>query len=159
MNPDGNGGTGQFAQWKVHFAGMGEIRLQSVKSGKYLRITAQKVDVDGGLDNLTRFRYHVHHHPNGVKLQSVQFPNKYIAVMPDGRVLAGAGGNHCKLTFWRNGRAQQPQVVYKPAKMQPTVIVQNPAPQVIVQNPAPQVAQMEQQMEQMRIAQEAQLAQ
>merc|ERR1719385_300739 len=33
MRADGVGGTGHFAQWKVHLDGMGVIRLQSCKSG------------------------------------------------------------------------------------------------------------------------------
>merc|ERR550525_593597 len=159
MRADGVGGTGHFAQWKVHLAGMGVIRLQNCKSGKYLRITAQhQVDVGGGLGALTKFRFHHYQHPHGVKLQRCQYPNKYIAIMPDGRVLAGAGGPHCKLTFWRQGQAQ-PNVVYKPAKVKPVVIVQNPAPaQIVVQSNVAQQAQMQQQMEQMKIAQDAQLA-
>ena len=144
------------------------VKLQSIKSGKYLRITAQsQVNVGGTGGELTRFRYHHYQHPNGVKLQSCKFPNKYIAIVPDGRVLAGNGGIHCHLTFWRMGQAQaQPvKVVYKPANTQPTVIVQNPAPPQVVVQPvqqqsnAAQMQEMQAQMEQMKMAQEAQLAQ
>jgi len=160
MAAEGLGGTGHYAQWRVHLDGMGVVKLQSAKSGKYLRITAQSlVDVGGTGGALTRFRFHHHQHPHGVKLQSCQFPNKWIAIMPDGRVLAGAGGQHCKVTFWRGGRAQQPPVVYQPANVQPTVIVQNPAPSPVVIQQQAQQAQMQQQMEQMKIAHEAQLAQ
>ena len=64
---DGNGGTGSFARWRVILQGSNLIRLQNIKTGRYLRIQRNnEVNVGGGLGALTLFRYQVHLNPNGV---------------------------------------------------------------------------------------------
>eukprot|EP01084_Bolivina_argentea_P234132 394169_1 len=163
-NADGNGGTGQYARWRVILDGGRVIKLQNTHSGKYLRIEGNhQVNVGGGGGAWTRFRYHVHRHPNGVKLESCKIPGKYVAIHPNGNVTHGTGGIHTQLSLWRRGgaapqvvvRQPQPQVVVV-QQPQPQVIVQR-QPQVIVQNPSINVQQR--QMEQQMAAQQQQMNQ
>eukprot|EP01083_Nonionella_stella_P253166 871414_1 len=163
-NGDGNGGTGQYARWRVILDGGRVIKLQNTHSGKYLRIEGNhQVNVGGGGGAWTRFRYHVHRHPNGVKLESCKIPGKYVAIHPNGNVTHGTGGIHTQLSLWRRGgaapqvvvRQPQPQVVVV-QQPQPQVIVQR-QPQVIVQNPSINVQQR--QMEQQMAAQQQQMNQ
>ena len=145
--------------------GAGLVRLRNTHTNKYLRIMRNNdVNVDGGLGQLTLFRYHVHTHPNGVRLESCRFPGKYIAIRPNGAVMHGAGGVHTRLFFFREGQPQpQQKVIYvqQPAQpVQPTVIVspqpvQPVQPQVIVTSPSYQ-AQQQMNQQQQQIAQQQQ---
>merc|ERR1712176_341926 len=139
---------GKFARWNVIIDGPQVIKLQNQHTKKFLRITqGGAVNVLGENGPLTRLRYKIWQSPNGVKLESVRFPGKWVAVMPNGTVQLGMGGPHCKLLFYRsNGGGQQVQ--------QPQAYVQ---PQVIVQQPNLQ-QQMQQQMAQMKLEHEQQMA-
>merc|ERR1712176_983683 len=136
---------GKFARWNVIIDGPQVIKLQNQHTKKFLRITqGGAVNVLGENGPLTRLRYKIWQSPNGVKLESVRFPGKWVAVMPNGTVQLGMGGPHCKLLFYRsNGGGQQVQ--------QPQAYVQS---QVIVQQP-----NLQQQMQQQMAAQQAVIAQ
>jgi hypothetical protein len=101
---DMNGGTGDLARWKVHLEdGGSKCRVQSVKTGKYLRIKdgGNDIDVNGGPGLWTLFK--VHKQGGGiVKLESNHFPGKYFAVQPKGPAV-GTGGKWCDLKFFRQG--------------------------------------------------------
>jgi len=101
---DGHGGQGAFAHWKVHLIGNNHCRLQSVKTGKYLRIWrgGNHIDVQGGTGQFTKFKIH-RIAMNGVKLESDVFRGKYIAVKPGKNVAIGSGGGHCALYPKRQG--------------------------------------------------------
>jgi len=102
---DGGGGTGQFARWRVILEGGNHCRLQSVKTGKYIRIWrgGKEIDVSGGTGPFTKFRFHYHSRPNGIKLESDRFPGRYIAVNPNKTMKIGSGGHHCNLWVKREG--------------------------------------------------------
>lgn len=116
---DGGGATGGFARWRIHLEGGSHCRLQSVKTGKYLRLWrgGREIDVNGGTGPFTKFRIHYHSRPNGVKLESDRFPGRYIAVNPNRTMKIGSGGHHCNLWIKREGggMVQQPvRVVQQP---------------------------------------------
>jgi len=102
---DAEGGTGEYARWKVHLHDHGKkIQLQSEKTNKYLRIHDNHVDVEGIGGEFTFFI--VHRISNGyAKLESEKYPGKYIAVDNDG-VRIGEGGPFCRLGFFREGHAE-----------------------------------------------------
>jgi hypothetical protein len=102
--PDMHGGQGEFARWKVHLEdNKSKCRVQSVKTGKYLRIKdgGNEIDVGGGTGPFTLFK--VHKTGGGVvKLESTKFAGKYIAMQPKGPAV-GTGGKWCELKFLREG--------------------------------------------------------
>ena len=122
---DGGGQTGQYARWKIFLEGGSHCRLQSVRTGKYLRLWrgGREIDVNGGTGPFTKFRIHYHSRPNGVKLESDRFPGRYIAVNPNRTMKIGSGGMHCNLWIKREG---QQRVVQQPVR-----VVQQPQVQVI----------------------------
>eukprot|EP01083_Nonionella_stella_P287482 978560_1 len=86
----GHGGTSRFAQWKLHAMSNDVFKLQNVHTRKYLRIinNGKTVDVGGTGGKYTLFRaIQSQHHdtssrrcePHQISLQSVQFPEYYIA--------------------------------------------------------------------------------
>jgi len=158
-NADGNGGHGAYAQWRVILDGPSAartVKLQSTFNQKYLRIEQNgAVNVGGTGGALTRFRYHVHTPPNGVKLESVQFPGKYVAIRPDGTVCCGMGGVHTQLTFLKQSQSRPPskhvcaQPVSSRPVVQPVVIVQPvPVASMVQQQQQRQQREMEQAMRQ-----------
>lgn len=102
--PDLNGGQGGFARWKVHLEdNKTKCRVESVKTGKYLRIKdgGNGIDVGGGTGPFTLFK--IHKQGGGVvKLESNKFPGKFIAMQPKGPAV-GTGGKWCELKFKREG--------------------------------------------------------
>jgi hypothetical protein len=102
---DAEGLTGEWAHWKVHLHDHGKkIQLQSVKTGKYLRIHNTEVDAQGVGGEFTFFK--VHRLSNGyAKLESEKYPGKFIAVDKNG-VRSGDGGPYCRLGFFRKGDAE-----------------------------------------------------
>eukprot|EP01083_Nonionella_stella_P182972 659884_1 len=86
----GHGGTSRFSQWKLHAMSNDVFKLQNVHTRKYLRIinNGKTVDVGGTGGKYTLFRaIQSQHHdtssrrcePHQISLQSVQFPEYYIA--------------------------------------------------------------------------------
>jgi len=74
------------------------------KTGKYLRIHDNHVDVEGIGGEFTFFT--VHRISNGyVKLESEKYNGKFIAVDKDG-VRVGEGGPFCRLGLFREGKAE-----------------------------------------------------
>eukprot|EP01084_Bolivina_argentea_P086658 156617_1 len=110
---DPNGGKGEFAQWEADPTHNGQrIRLKSCKSGKYLRIInqGQTIDVNGGGGDFTIFNV-LKQNDGTVKLQSVKFPNAYLAVGGNNVVRPGNGGAFTALRIFRKtggGQAKQP---------------------------------------------------
>jgi len=102
---DADGGDGEYARWKTHLHDHGKkIQLQSEKTGRYLRIHDNSVDVEGIGGEFTFFL--VHRISNGyVKLESEKYKDKYIAVDKNG-VRVGEGGPWCRLGFFREGNAE-----------------------------------------------------
>jgi len=95
----------QYAQWLIRPDPHGkEARLQNIKSMKYLRIhEGSDIDVDGNGDKECVF--HLHKESTGVfKLESKEYPGKYIAVDNEG-VKLGEGGPWTRLSFWTRGPA------------------------------------------------------
>jgi len=103
---DDNGGTGEYARWKVILHDHGKkIQLQSTKTNKYLRIHDGHVDVQGIGGEFTYFL--VHRLSNGyAKLESEKYSEKYIAVDKKSGVHVGEGGPLCRLGFFREGEAE-----------------------------------------------------
>jgi hypothetical protein len=78
---DGNGGTGPFARWIVHRVGANQVRFQSQKDSKYLRIQNDNVNGSGGTGPLSLFN--IVRHANG--MYSFQFQGGgYLGVLPSG---------------------------------------------------------------------------
>jgi hypothetical protein len=103
---DPAGKMGEWAQWKAHLHENGGVmQLENVKTGKYLRILDGKhVDVGGIGGKFTMFK--VHRVSNGYcKLESVEFPGKFIAVDRNG-VRIGPGGEFCRLGLFRTGKKE-----------------------------------------------------
>jgi len=108
VNPDAlqfadpHGGTGEYAQWITELEDDNKlIRLKSAKSGKYLRIHDQGnvLDVNGIGGDFCVFRIH-EISGNSIKLESVKFIGRFVAVHPNGLVSVGNGGANCALTFF-----------------------------------------------------------
>jgi len=93
------GGKGDLAQWKVERQGGNKIMLKSTKTGKYLRIHGDKLNAGGNGGQNCPFKVHKGNGP-AVKLESVRYAGKYIAVDNNG-IRIGNGGDHCKLRFFR----------------------------------------------------------
>jgi len=121
---DADGGTGDYARWKTHLHDNGtKIQLQSEKTGKYLRIQNNAVDVQGVGGEFTYFV--VHRISTGyVKLESQKFKDKYIAVDKNG-VRVGEGGPWCRLGFFREGKADPFSKPYS-FKEKTTVVIEHP---------------------------------
>eukprot|EP01084_Bolivina_argentea_P196894 337504_1 len=98
---DPDGGVGGFAQWEADPQDGGtKVRFKSTKSDKYLRIMGgDKVNVGGGGGKFTVFT--VHRDGPTTKLESVEFPGKYIAVGKNNKVRVGTGGKWCDLKIKR----------------------------------------------------------
>ena len=92
------------AQWEVipdH--NTGTVQLRNKKHGGYLRIhdSGKDVDVQGKGGRFTILKvHHISEDKNYVKLESVAFPGKFIAVDSEG-VRVGVGGKWCALTFYK----------------------------------------------------------
>ena len=141
-NADPDGGQGEFAQWEADPQdGGSKVRFKSLKSGKYLRIMGgDKVNVGGnGMKQIyiiyiyliiyisntggkfTVFK--VHKNGDHVKLESNEFPGKYIAVGKNNVVRTGTGGPWCKMKIFR--RSQPFTNLYQFAKTN-TVVIEHP---------------------------------
>eukprot|EP01084_Bolivina_argentea_P227380 384018_1 len=118
---NGSGGTGQWARWKIELMGGNHCKLQSTKTGKYLRIWrgGKEIDINGGGGLFTKFKIHYHSRPNGIKLESDRFPGRYIAVNPSREMKIGSGGRHTNLWVFKDGgggqQRVQPQVIVQPS--------------------------------------------
>jgi len=108
INPDAqqfadpHGGTGEYAHWITELEDDNKmLKLKSVMSNKYLRIHEQGnvLDVNGIGGDFCVFRIH-EIAGNSVKLESVKFLGRYVAVHPNGVVGVGNGGANCVLTFF-----------------------------------------------------------
>ena len=115
---DGGGGEGKFARWRIYLEAGNHCRLQSIHTGKYLRLWrgGREIDVNGGTGPFTKFKIVYHNRPNGVRLESARFPGKYIAVNPNRTMKIGSGGQHCNLWIKREG----------PQPVKPVRVVQQP---------------------------------
>ena len=79
------------------------VQLRNKKHGGYLRIHdgGKVVDCGGKGGKFTVFKvHHITEDKNYVKLESVTFPGKFIAVDNNG-VRVGVGGKWCALTFYK----------------------------------------------------------
>jgi len=121
---DADGGTGEFARWKVHVHDNGKkIRLQSKKSEKFLRIFENNIDVEGGGGEYTYFL--VHRISNGyAKLESEKHNGKFIAIDENG-VRIGEGGPWCRLGFFTEGNAEAFSKPYQ-FKENAKVVIEHP---------------------------------
>jgi len=121
---DAEGGVGEFARWKVHLHDHGKkIQLHSEKTGKYLRIHDNQIDVEGVGGEYTFFI--VHRISNGyVKLESEKHNGKYIAVDKDG-LRVGEGGSWCRLGFFKEGNAEEFSKPYH-FKEKTLVVIEHP---------------------------------
>jgi len=99
---DPDGGKGQFAQWETTLNDdKSQVQFKNVKSGKYLRIKDDKVDVKGGGGPWTWFKVKELADKGEVKLESVKEDGKYIAIGQNNVVRTGGGGKWCKLEIFR----------------------------------------------------------
>jgi len=97
---DSKGGKGDFAHFEADPSdGGNKCRFKSLKSGKYLRIQGDSVDVKGVGGKFTVFNV-LKQNDGTVKLQAVE-AKKYIAVGPNKVVRVGGGGPPCKMTIFR----------------------------------------------------------
>lgn len=101
------GGDGPWAKWRVHLQQGGFVKLQSTKTGKYLRIFNNQIDVKGDNGPFCLFKIHRINGNNKIKLQSVKFPNQWISVTPQRIVKVGAGGAWCELAALQQGNQQK----------------------------------------------------
>lgn len=99
-----NGQHGDEAQWEVmpdH--NTHTVQLRNKKHGGYLRIKDEGKEVNalGKGGKFTVFKvHHIGEEKNYVKLESVVFPGKFVAVDQHG-VRVGVGGKFCALTFYK----------------------------------------------------------
>jgi hypothetical protein len=97
-----NGGVGDAAQWEVipdH--NTHTVQLRNKKHGGYLRIHDDNVSAKGKGGKFTVFKvHHLTEDKNYVKLESVSYPGKFVAVDQQG-VRVGVGGKFCALTFYK----------------------------------------------------------
>eukprot|EP00483_Globobulimina_turgida_P001475 UN01477 len=101
---DHQGGKGGFAQWEADPQNGGnKCRFKSKKTGKYLRIKANKeIDVGGAGGKWTVFKVHGDRHKGSVKLESAEHNGCYIAVMKNNnKMKVGHGGGLCLLEISR----------------------------------------------------------
>jgi hypothetical protein len=98
---DPDGGKGQFAQWEADPQdGGSKVRFKSLKTGKYLRIMNDKIDVGGIGGKWTVFK--VHKQGNGiVKLESNELGGKYLAVQGKNNIAIGNGGKWTEFKIFR----------------------------------------------------------
>eukprot|EP01084_Bolivina_argentea_P227378 384013_1 len=152
---DGGGGHDGYAQWTIHLCRDPFIRLQSKKTGKYLRIWrgGKEIDANSGTGPFSKFKYHMHSHPNGIKLESDRFPGRYIAVNPNRTMKIGSGGYHSNLWIKREGAKQQVIIQQPQQNYQPQVIVQQEMEQLRLQKQRQILDEL--QMKQMRLQNEA----
>ena len=112
---------------------MQQCKLQSEKTGKYVRIwqRGDSIDVAGGGGPFCYFKIHQTNNQNVVKLESERFAGKYIAFKPNKSIKIGGGGKMCLLTFWKQqggvggGFAAKP--IAKPVQQPQPMIKQRPA--------------------------------
>ena len=98
---DADGGKGKFAQWEIEKDG-DEFKIKSKHTGKYLRLKSEdEVDVGGGGAGKCKFTIDKPTDENNiVRIQSVKFPGRYIAVR-DGKVKTGGGGKFTHITCFK----------------------------------------------------------
>eukprot|EP01084_Bolivina_argentea_P211841 360246_1 len=95
-----DGSVGGWAQWEAQPLSNGaQIKLKSLKTGKYLRLRdSSTVDIEGTGGVNCPFK--VKKDGSYTKLESVKFPGKYIAVDQNG-VRVGTGGEWTRLKIYR----------------------------------------------------------
>ena len=76
------------------------VRFKSLKSGRYLRIMGDDINVGGAGGKWCVFK--VHEQSKGVvKLESAELNGKYIAVRKNGNINVGQGGPRCVMKIFR----------------------------------------------------------
>ena len=101
---EGLGKEGQFARFEADPQdGGSKVRFKSIKSGKYLRIFkgGDEINVAGGGGKFTVFKVIEDGGKGKVKLESNEFPGKFVAVGKNDNVRVGGGGPRCKLEIFR----------------------------------------------------------
>jgi len=97
------GGKGEFAQFYAEKSGQ-HFMFKSLKTGKYIRVHqvqggSYKADCGGTGGDWCSFK--VHHKQNGIVMLEGVKSERYLAVRGGEGVVAGSGGPHCRLKFFR----------------------------------------------------------
>eukprot|EP00483_Globobulimina_turgida_P007219 UN07233 len=96
---DGAGGKGGESQWKAEPSDGGKkVTFQSVKTGKFLRLTQNGIDAAGDGDKFCVFR--VHHMNNVIKLESCDFKAHYVGCVAKNSAMVGGGGMYCDINVY-----------------------------------------------------------
>ena len=86
---DGLGGQGEFARWRIHIYKSKHCKIQSMKTGQYLRIHKGHVDAAGGGGKFCEFKFKIDDdHPRIVRLKSDHGKEPYLCIRADGAVIA-----------------------------------------------------------------------
>jgi len=105
-----NGGIDELSQWMIEFDGGDKyqiINLKNVKTNKYLRLIddGNNIDVLGDSDDKNNsFKVIVEEkeNKNCIKLESISYSGKFIAVEPDkGVIISDIDNKYNKLSVWK----------------------------------------------------------